>query len=139
MGGSQLRDFALSILVAACSLLVAAPDAQAQSDYPVRPVHLLVGSAVGGTTDLVARVISTKMGEILGQAVVVDNRPGANQTIAAERTARAVPDGYTVLMVPAGFSINPALYKKLPYDSLKDFTPIVEVALTPNVLVVNPS
>ena len=92
-----MRDFSLSILVAACSLLVAAPDAQAQSDYPVRPVHLLVGSAVGGTTDLVARVISTKMGEILGQAVVVDNRPGANQTIAAERTARAVPDGYTVI------------------------------------------
>jgi tripartite-type tricarboxylate transporter receptor subunit TctC len=130
----------LSILaMAACGLLAAVRDAEAQSDYPARPIHLLVGSAAGGTTDLVARVISTRMGELLGQPVIVDNRPGANQTIAAELTAKASPDGYTVLMVPAGFSINPALYKKLPYDSLKDFTPIVEVALAPNVLVVNPS
>ncbi len=134
-----MRKFALSILVmAACSLLVVATDAEAQNDYPVRPIHLLVGSAPGGTTDLVARIISKKMGELLGQAVIVENRPGANQTIAAELTAKATPDGYTLLMVPAGFSINPALYKKLPYDSLKDFAPIAEVALAPNVLVVNP-
>jgi tripartite-type tricarboxylate transporter receptor subunit TctC len=127
------------VAVAVCCLLAATAGAEAQSDYPARPIHLLVGSAAGGTTDLVARVISTRMGELLGQPVIVDNRPGANQTIAAELTAKASPDGYTVLMVPAGFGINPALYKKLPYDSLKDFTPIVEVALAPNVLVVNPA
>jgi tripartite-type tricarboxylate transporter receptor subunit TctC len=133
------KSFLRIVAVAACGVLATALSAAAQSDYPARPIHLLVGSAAGGTTDLVARVISTRMGELLGQPVIVDNRPGANQTIAAELTAKASPDGYTVLMVPAGFGINPALYKKLPYDSLKDFTPIVEVALAPNVLVVNPA
>jgi tripartite-type tricarboxylate transporter receptor subunit TctC len=135
-----MRKTVLKILtVTACMLLAAATGAKAQSAYPTKPIRLLVGSEPGGTTDLVARVISKRMGELLGQAVVVENRPGANQTIAAELTAKAPPDGYVLYMVPAGFGINPALYKKLPYDSLKEFTPIAEVALAPNVLVVNPS
>jgi tripartite-type tricarboxylate transporter receptor subunit TctC len=135
-----MRKTVLKIMtVTACVLLAAATGAKAQSDYPTKPIRLLVGSEPGGTTDLVARVISKRMGELLGQAVVVENRPGANQTIAAELTAKALPDGYVLYMVPAGFGINPALYKKLPYDSLKEFTPIAEVALAPNVLVVNPS
>jgi tripartite-type tricarboxylate transporter receptor subunit TctC len=102
-------------------------------------VRLLVGAAPGGTTDLVARAIAPKLGALLGQQVIVDNRSGANQMIAAELTAKAAPDGYTILMAPAGFSINPALYKKLAYDPQKDFTPIGMVALAPNVLVVHPS
>jgi tripartite-type tricarboxylate transporter receptor subunit TctC len=127
------------VLLAACSLPFAATDARAQNTYPVRSIRMLVGSAPGGTTDLVARVISKKMGDLLGQTIIVDNRPGANQSLAAEMTAKAAPDGYTVLMAPAGFSINPVIYKKLPFDPIKDFTPVVEVALAPNVLLVNPS
>ncbi len=135
-----MRKSVLKIVtVIACVLLAATTGAKTQNAYPTKPIRLLVGSEPGGTTDLVARVISKKMGELLGQAVVVENRPGANQTIAAELTAKALPDGYVLYMVPAGFGINPALYKKLPYDSLKEFTPIAEVALAPNVLVVNPS
>jgi len=135
-----MRKFVLSNLaMAACMLLVVATPGRAQGDYPTRPIRLLVGSEPGGTTDLVARVISKQLGQLLGQTVVVENRPGANQTIAAELVSKAAPDGYVLLMVPAGFGINPALYKKLPYDSLKDFTPVSEVALAPNVLVVNPS
>jgi tripartite-type tricarboxylate transporter receptor subunit TctC len=135
-----MRKFALSILAGAiCALLTGALGASAQTDYPTKPIRLLVGSEPGGTTDLVARVISKKLAELLGQAVVVENRPGANQTIAAELVSKATPDGYTLLMVPAGFGINPALYKKLPYDSLADFTPVAEVALAPNVLLINPS
>jgi tripartite-type tricarboxylate transporter receptor subunit TctC len=135
----MLKSVLKILTVTACVLLAAATGAKTQSDYPAKPIRLLVGSEPGGTTDLVARVISKRMGELLGQAVVVENRPGANQTIAAELTAKALPDGYVLYMVPAGFGINPALYKKLPYDSLKEFTPIAEVALAPNVLVVNPS
>ena len=135
-----MRKLVQSFLaVPVCCLTLIATKAAAQSDYPVKAIHLLVGSAPGGTTDLVARVISKKMGQLLGQTIIVDNRPGANQSIAAETTAKASPDGYTVLMAPAGFSINAALYKKLPFDPIKDFTPIVQVALAPNVLLINPS
>jgi tripartite-type tricarboxylate transporter receptor subunit TctC len=134
-----MRKFVLSILLAAACGVFAVASAKAENGYPVRPIHLLVGSAPGGTTDLVARVMSAKIAELLGGAVVVDNRPGANQMIAAEFTAKASPDGYTLLMIPAGFSINPALYKKLPFDPIKDFTPVAKVAVAPNVLVINPS
>lgn len=135
-----MRKSILRIVIwVACTALVGIGGAQAQSDYPNKPIRLLVGSEPGGTTDLVARIISKKLSQLLNQAIVVENRPGANQTIAAELVAKAAPDGYELLMVPAGFAINPALYKKLPYDSLKDFTPVALVALAPNVLLVNPS
>ncbi|GAA4324538.1 tripartite tricarboxylate transporter substrate binding protein [Pigmentiphaga soli] len=127
-----------AVLLGGCAAAAAGP-APAQQDYPNKPIRFLVGSAPGGTTDLVARAISQKMGALLGQQVVVDNRPGANQMIAADMTAKAPPDGYTLLMAPAGFAINPAIYKKLAYDPVKDFTPIAMVANAPNVLVVHPS
>lgn len=135
-----MRKWLLSVAVFAVWISVAGvARAEAPKGYPTKPIHLLVGAAPGGTTDLVARIMSKGIEKILDQTVVVENRPGANQTIAAGLVARATPDGYTLLMVPGGFSINPALYKKLPYDTLKDFTPIAEVAMAPNVLVVNPS
>jgi tripartite-type tricarboxylate transporter receptor subunit TctC len=112
--------------------------AGAHAAYPEKPLRFLVGSTPGGTTDLVARAIADKMGAALGQQLVVDNRPGANQMIAAEITAKSPPDGYTLLMAPAGFTINPAIYKHMAYDALKDFTPVGMVANVPNVLVVNP-
>jgi tripartite-type tricarboxylate transporter receptor subunit TctC len=109
----------------------------AQAAYPEKSLHFMVGSVPGGTTDLVARAISDKMSAALGQQLVVENHAGANQMIAAELTARAAPDGYTILMAPAGFTINPAIYKHMAYDALKDFTPVGMVANVPNVLVVN--
>lgn len=110
----------------------------AQAAWPERPIRFMVGSVPGGTTDLVARAISDKMSVLIGQQLVVENHAGANQMIAAELTAKSPPDGYTLLMAPAGFTINPAIYKKMAYDTLKDFTPIGMVANVPNALVVSP-
>jgi len=111
----------------------------AQKDYPSRPIRFLVGVVPGGATDILARAIGQKLGENWQQQVVIDNRPGANQIIAAELTARAAPDGYTLQMIPAGFAINPAMHRKLPYDPIRDFTAITMVADVPNVFVVHPS
>jgi tripartite-type tricarboxylate transporter receptor subunit TctC len=116
-----------------------ASNVSAQKDYPSRPIRFLVGVVPGGATDILARVIGQKLGETWNQQVVIDNRPGANQIIAAELTAKAAPDGYTLQMVPAGFAINPAMHRKLPYDPIRDFTAIVMVADVPNVMVVHPS
>jgi len=114
-------------------------DAIAQANYPNKPIRLLVGFAPGGGTDTIARIVAQRLGEVLGQQVVIDNRAGANQIIASEIVAGARPDGYTLFMASAGFAINPALQEKLPFDSMKDFTPITMAATAPNVLVVQPS
>jgi tripartite-type tricarboxylate transporter receptor subunit TctC len=108
--------------------------------YPNRTIRLVVPFPAGGTTDLLARAASQKLTESLGQAVVVDNRPGAAGTLGADIVAKSSPDGYTLLMGTVGtHAINASLYSKMPYDHVKDFTPIVLVAAVPNVLVVNPS
>lgn len=111
----------------------------AQQGYPNRPIRLLVGVVPGGATDILARIFGQKLGEAWQQQVVIDNRPGANQIIAAEMTSKAAPDGYTLQMVPAGFAINPAMHAKLPYDPIRDFTAVSMVAMVPNVMVVHPS
>jgi tripartite-type tricarboxylate transporter receptor subunit TctC len=111
----------------------------AQTDYPNKPIRLLVGFSPGGGTDIVARIVGHKLGEALGQQVVIDNRAGANQIIASELTANAKPDGYTLFMASAGFTINPAFHEKLPFDPIRDFSPITMVATAPNVLVIHPS
>jgi len=123
------------ILPAACFSCTVA----AQTDYPSKPIRFLVGVVPGGATDILARAIGQKLADNLRQQVVIDNRPGANQIIAAEMTAKSPPDGYTIQMVPSGFTINPAIYAKLPYDPVRDFTPISIVANVPNVLVIHPS
>jgi tripartite-type tricarboxylate transporter receptor subunit TctC len=108
--------------------------------YPDKPVRMLVGFAAGGGTDTTARVIGIPLAEALGQQVIVDNRPGAAGNIAADITAHAVPDGYTILMgTIAALAINPSLYQKLPFDPIKDFEPIALVVSSMNVLVVHPS
>lgn len=123
----------------ALGLLTATGSAQAQGDYPNRPIRMLVGVVPGGATDILARIFGQKMTESWKQQVVVDNRPGANQIVATELTSKAAPDGYTLQMIPAGFAINPAMHPRLPYDPIRDFTAISMVAMVPNVMVVHPS
>ena len=121
----------------AALLLAFAPGAFAQS-YPTRTITLVVPFAPGGPGDLLARLIGQKMGEDLGQQVIVDNRPGANTIIGAQAVAKANPDGYTLLMASDGtLVINPFLYSKLAYDPFKDFAPIAQVAFIPSVMEAN--
>jgi len=123
------------------TLLVAlvAVTAQAQT-YPSRPLRLVVPFPPGGSTDILARALSQKLGEGLAQPVVIDNRGGAGGTIGSEAAAKAAPDGYTIMMGHLGtLAVNVAIYKKLPYDPVKSFAPVALMAMVPSVLVVNPS
>ena len=107
--------------------------------WPSKPITLVVPFASGGTTDIIGRAVGQRLGEALGQPVVVDNRPGAGGTIGGALVARANPDGYTFLLATVAHTMAPGIYKTLPYDFQKDLEPIGMVALTPNVLIVNPS
>ena len=114
--------------------------AKAENAWPTRPIKLLVGFAAGGSTDVTARVIGQALSQRLGQPVIIENHPGAGGNIAADATAKADPDGYTLLMTTSStFAANPSLYKSLPFDVQKDFAPITLTAFIPNLLVVNPS
>lgn len=124
------------LLVIAFSVLV--PPVSAQH-YPTRPVRLVVPSSPGGGTDISARILAPQLTQFLGQQVVVENRPGAGTMIGGEAVARAAPDGYTLLMGISTLAINPAMYKKVPYDALKDLAPISQAVSLSNVLVVHPS
>ena len=129
------------IRIIALALLVLAPfaaDAQAQT-WPNRPVRIVVPSPPAGGTDIVARVLAEHFSKALGQQFFVENRPGAGNMIGIESVARTAPDGYTLLMVPSTLALNSVLYKKVSYDPIKDFSPIMQVAQAPNVLIVNPS
>jgi len=123
-----------------CMALAAASPAGAAAAFPDRPIRLVVGFPPGGGADFVAREVAIRLGQALNASVVVDNKPGANGVIAASEVARSPADGYTLLLgVSASQSISPVLMRKLPYDPMRDFTPISEVGFTPLVLVVNPS
>ena len=114
--------------------------AVAQANFPTRPITLVVPFAAGGSTDVVSRIVGQKMGEILGQSIVIENRAGAGGNIGATAVAKANPDGYTILMgTISTHTLNPIMGKIKPYDPIKDFTPIVLLASIPNVLVVHPS
>jgi tripartite-type tricarboxylate transporter receptor subunit TctC len=127
-------------LLAAPLLAASIGKAQAQADYPKQPIRLVVGFAAGGISDVLARAIAAKMSTTIGQSVFVDNKPGAGTTIAGDAVAKAAPDGYTIwLQDITTHAINASLYAKLPYDSVKDFTPIALIASTPLMLVVHPS
>lgn len=131
-----MRIFGAALAVALSAAVSGPAGAQA---YPTRPVRLIVPFVPGGNTDIIARVYAPRMSEFLGQQVVIENRGGAGGTIGTELAARAAPDGYTILMVSAGHTINPAMVKKLPYDSVKDFAPISLIADVPTAFVVHPS
>jgi tripartite-type tricarboxylate transporter receptor subunit TctC len=128
-------------MASAIALLSITPAAAAQAarGYPERPIRLLIAQAPGGNADIIARALADGLAERLGQSIVADNRPGASGIIATETTVRAAPDGYTILLVPSSFGVNPAVTRKLPYDQLRDLAPITLVASAPNVLVVGPA
>ncbi|MGH8810634.1 MAG: Bug family tripartite tricarboxylate transporter substrate binding protein [Advenella sp.] len=111
----------------------------AKANYPDKPITLVVPFAPGGATDLLGRLIAQKVGEKLGQTVVVENRPGAGTMIGATAVARKPADGYTLLITASGFLINPSIRTDVPYDTIKDFSLVTSVAEGPLVLVVNPS
>ena len=129
----------LRIAVAACllSMLAIAP-AQAQG-FPARSIRLLVGFPPGGESDIIARVLGQKMGEGLGQKIVIENRPGASGTVAAAAVAKSAPDGHTLFFVTSGHAVNTTLFAALPYDAHKDFVAVSGVAAMPVVVMVNPA
>ena len=122
----------------AASLAAASAGALAQT-YPDKVVRLVSPYAPGGSNDLTARIISRKLGEALGQQVIVENKPGAATQLGTQYVAKAPPDGYTLLLAAATHGTNPSLFAKLPYDTLKDFTPVVLAATVPTYLIVNDS
>ena len=129
-------------LIAACLLALAASSASAQEDasrYPSRPIHLIVGFAAGGGNDVIARIYGQKLSEDLGQPVIIENKPGAGAIVATEYVSKAAPDGYTLLVGATGMAINQSLYTKLPYDSVRDFVAISELASFPLIMVVSAS
>jgi len=126
-------------IAAGAGIFIFSTAALAQSEYPNRPIKLIVGFAPGGSTDIVGRIVAQKLGERLGQTIVVENRAGAGGTIGADATAKAPPDGYTLTLgTTSTHAIAPGVYSKLPYNPVTDFTPISLVAVTPYLLVVNP-
>ena len=130
---------AIRIAVFGIIALLASTTVIAQpATYPTKPIRIVVAYTPAGATDILARTIGQKLTEAWGQAVIIDNRPGANGNIGSEYAAKATPDGYTLLMVTAGtHGINPGLYRKLGFDAVKDFAPVSLVAMVPNVFVVN--
>jgi tripartite-type tricarboxylate transporter receptor subunit TctC len=125
---------------AVAAVAVATTAVQAADNFPSRSVQMIIPFAAGGPTDIVGRIMSAKMGEILGQTFVVEDRAGAGGNIGAEFVAKGTPDGYTLLFATVSTNaINPGLYKHMPYDAVKDFAPVARVGVTPTLLLVNPS
>ncbi|HEX3170157.1 MAG TPA: tripartite tricarboxylate transporter substrate-binding protein, partial [Burkholderiales bacterium] len=129
------QSLALGLLVGALAWL---PNAGAQ-EYPTKPIRLVITYPPGGNTDLVGRALALKLGEFMGQQVVVDNRGGAGGVLGSMITAQSAPDGYTIMLgTSAGMVINPLLSRKLTYDPVRDFAPVSMVVIVPQLLVINP-
>ena len=128
----------MRLLLALASLLVLALPAHAQS-YPSRPIRIVVPFGPGGFTDVVARILQKELGASIGQPIIVENKPGAGSTIGTSEVAKAKPDGYTLAMISTTHVITPHLYKEMPYDPIRDFTPVMKLGEGPYVLVMHPS
>ncbi len=139
--GTRRRVISASVLAAVVAFLPTAwSDGAFAQAFPSKPVKLVIPFPPGGSLDAVGRAIADKLTQMWGQSVVVDNKPGAGGNIGADFVAKSPPDGYTVVMgALSTHAVNPSLYPKMPYDAVKDFAPISLVAITPNVLVVNPN
>jgi tripartite-type tricarboxylate transporter receptor subunit TctC len=133
-GDSPMIRRRLTLLALLCAPLMAWSQA-----YPSKPIRLVVPYAPGGAVDSLARPVAQKLSEILGQPVIVDNRPGANATLGADNVARSSPDGYSLVLTSIVHYLVPFFSKAVPYDTMKDFTPIAQMAITPNILAVHPS
>ena len=137
---SLRRPFGLAHIGIAVASLALAGAAQADDKYPSKPVRIVVSFSAGGPTDIVARVIGARIGELLGQQFVIENRTGAGGNIGADAVAKSAPDGYTLLMATVStHAINPGLYPKMPYDPVRDFAAVSQVGVTPCLLVTHPS
>ena len=128
----------VTLLCVLCCALAGTPETRAQA-YPAKPVRIISPFAAGGGNDALCRIIAPKLTENLKQQVIVDNRPGANGIIGTELAAKAAPDGYTIVLIPSGHVVNASVYKKLPYDSIRDFTTITLAGSSPLLIVVHPS
>jgi len=138
------RKFAFMLGAMAMAAALACGDTLAQTPgsthaYPSRPIRIIVPQSPGASTDITARLIAQRLSEAFRQTVVVDNRPGAGTIIGTELAARATPDGHTVLVVASGITVNPGLYKKIPYDVERDLAPVTQLATFPNLLAAHPS
>jgi len=127
----------LSIVCAAAGLSLSAGSALAQT-YPTKPIKIIVPFGPGGFTDVVARILGVKLGESLGQSVVIENKPGAGSMIGTDQVAKSAPDGHTLLIVSSTHVISPWIYKSVPYDPLKSFAPVTKLVDSPYVLLTNP-
>jgi tripartite-type tricarboxylate transporter receptor subunit TctC len=137
---NRISNFALPLLLGGALAWVAPFAAHAAEDYPSRPIRVLVGFAPGGVNDLVARAIAPRLGQRLGQQVVVENRPGAGGNIATELVARAAPDGYTMLLGSvASLAMSPALLGKVPFDPINDFAPITQAVGVSTLIASHPT
>ena len=135
-----LRGVTLATALATGIAVTAAQGiAQAQQNYPTKPVRIVVGFSAGSATDITARMIGPRLGEKWGQPVIIDNRPGAGSTLAAAMVARATPDGHTLLLISAAFAIGAVLHANLPYDPLKDFVGVAQIGASTGALTVAPS
>jgi len=139
MNISRIQVILAAVVLASITAVARAQSAGGSADYPSRAIHIVVGFTPGGGPDITARYVAQKLGERLKQQVIVDNRPGAGGTIAANMVAHSNPDGYTLLSVSSAHAVAPAIYAKLPYDTLKDFAGITETASSSYVLVTSPS
>jgi len=135
-----MRSISLRAPIVICILALMAPAVSAQSDYPTKPMRLVHGFTPGGISDVLARALGAKLADSLGQQMLVDPRPGAGTTIASEHIAKSSADGYTLFLQDmTTHAINASLYRRLPYDSVRDFTPVTLIAASPLILVVHPS
>jgi tripartite-type tricarboxylate transporter receptor subunit TctC len=134
--GNTMKAITYIALLTAAGFVASAA---AQGTYPARPIRIISIFPPGGGNDGICRAVAQKMSESMKQQVIVENRPGANGIIGTEAAARAAPDGYTITLIPSGHAVNASLYKKLPFDSIKDFTPLSLAGSSPMVLALHPS
>ena len=136
---SKLKSLCVAFAVALWQFAIAPAQAQEAAAYPTKPVHIIVGFAVGGGTDVMARFFAQRFGETFRQSFIVENKPGAGGNIGTDFVGKAPGDGYTLLMTVSSHVINASLYKRIPYDPIKDFAPVSLVALAPYAIVASPA